>query len=321
VNPGDLRRVQEARQRLHAAETTLGSDDAAIRIVEVRSPRPGERSLPIDRAFCVVYGLSNAARQAVASTVDSVRSNNEDIGLDGIVETYGRRLPMHQATTLAPKVPGTAIVPVASLHGRNTARTAETTLLHEVIDTIDRAVLLSGAELRGGDAVARELEERITKLRTVVPNETSAGMALEPFDANDPNGADDVQVLAELDSVAPPAKLIARIHEALQLVRNDPQRTRFEAAISQAAAAKAQVLPSDANDVAMLADLAVAEADGLLAEYDMSPTSPAANLTTHLQSIGIAASQFEAPVLADRVLAETTSSPAVTPAMFATRSL
>lgn len=292
----DLTRVREARKRLHAADDHSGSSDPAIRIVELQSPRLGERSLPLDRAFCVIFGLASGPRQALAATVDAIRTNNEHMGLSGIVETYGRRFPIHQAAGLAPQVPGSALVPTGSLFNRAAARSAEADLVVEVIESIHRAILLSGAELRGADAAAGDLETQ----RAILTNSDSGSAVGTTLAVR----SEDEEMLEALDLVAPPVAAIEQLRGTVERVRDDGQRTRLEAAISQAKAAREQVLPGDANDVTVLAELAVAEADGALAEYDMTPGSPTETLTAQLADLGFHAAPFEAAQVADRLICE-----------------
>lgn len=304
----DLDRVQEARRRLQSAEATFGNDDASIRIIELLSPRAGEPSLPLDRSFCVISELSDAARQALAATIDAVRTNNPSMGLAGVVESYGRRGPMHQQHTVPPSAPGTSLVPTLSIFGRS-AHGEEISQLLQVIDTIDRAVLLSGAELRGADAAADALDDLLDASADVVSSSTAPGAAIELY-SDGPVG-EDLQMLAALDSVAPPVEAVALINQAAEVLRNDTQRTRLEAACSQAAAARSQVLPSDGRQVAVMAELAVAEADGSLAEYDMEPGSSAETLTELLASIGIETTAFTALEVADQVQRESTELEAI----------
>ncbi len=292
----DLSRVREARERLHAADAHLGLSDPAIRIVELQSPRLGERSLVLDRAFCVITGLASGPRQALAATVDAIRTNNENIGLSGIVETYGRRFPMHKASSLAPKVPGTDLVPTGSLFNRAAAYSAEAKLVLEVIDTVDRAILLSGAELRGADAAAADLEIE----RAVLTNSDSGSAVGATLVVR----TEDEEMLEALDMVAPPVTAIEELRKTVARVREDGTRTRLEARVSQTRAAREQVLPSDSNDVTVLADLAIAEADGALAEYDMTPGSPTERLTSQLADLGFQTAPFEAAEVADRLISE-----------------
>ncbi len=296
MTPSDLSRVREARRRLEAADVHSGSSDPAIRIVELQSPRLGERSLPLDRAFCVISGLAPAPRQALAATIDAVRSHNENMGLSGIVETYGRRFPMHKAATLAPKVPGSELVPTGSLFNRAAAYSAETEMVLEVIDTINRAILLSAAELRGADAAAADVETE----RAVLTNSDSGSAVGATLVVR----SEDEEMLEALDMIAPPLPAIEELQLTVANVRADDRRTKLEGALSQARAAREQVLPSDANDVTVMADLAVAEADGALAEYDMTPGSPTEQLTSQLAALGFEAAPFEAADVADRLIAE-----------------
>ncbi len=296
----DLDRVQEARRRLETADATTRNSDASIRIVELHSPRVGEAPLELDRGFCVLASMSGPARQALAATIDAVRTNNEHIGLAGVVESYGRRSRMHQQRVEPKTAPGTSLVPTLSIFGRS-AHTEEIEQLHEVIETIDRAVLLSSAELRGADAAAAALDAELA-----IGGSTAGVRASTDIELYSPTNplTDDQQVLAALDSVALPVEQVDLIRKAVAALRADTQRTRLQAACSQAAAARSQVQPTDGQQVNMMAELAVAEADGTLAEYDMEPGSSAETLTRQLAEIGIDATAFTAPEIADRIIGE-----------------
>lgn len=292
----DQGRIQQARERLAAADSPLGLHDPAVRLVELTSPRSAERGLTLHRAFSVIFELTDPARQSLAATIDGLRSNNENIGLTGVVETYGQRYPMHQATSLAPKVPGSALVPTSLTPTRSEAHTAEQAALLEVIDTVDRAILLSGAELRGAEAVAADIATE----RAIVTNSDSGsaiGAALVIR-------SEDEEMLEALDMVAPPVTAINELRTVVDRLADDPDRTRLEAGLSQAKAARDCVQPGDANEVLVLADLAIAEADGALAEYDMTPGSPTEMLTAHLAALGFQAAPFEAATVANRLINE-----------------
>ena len=299
MSPVDLGRVQEARRRLESADATTRNSDASIRIVELHSPRVGEPPLELDRGFCVLADMAGPARQALAATIDALRTNNEHIGLAGVVESYGRRSRMHQQRVEPKSAPGTSLVPTLSIFGRS-AHTEEIEQLHQVIETIDRAVLLSSAELRGADAAAAALD---AELAIGVAVTEAVGTEVELYSPTNPL-TDDQQVLAALDSVALPIEQVDQIRDAVAALRGDAQRTRLQAACSQAAAARAQVQPTDGREVNMMAELAVAEADGTLAEYDMEPGSSAETLTRQLSAIGIDATAFAAPEIADRIIRE-----------------
>ncbi|MFT7476224.1 MAG: hypothetical protein ACI81L_003173 [Verrucomicrobiales bacterium] len=297
MNTVDHDWVQEARPRLDAVGSSA-TGDPALRVLELDSPRPDEAPLRLHKAFCVIGGLSESARHALAATVDGIRTSNANIGLAGTVESFGRRVPIH-TLRVSDRTPGTALVPAAAIFGRTSARTAEAALLAEVIETIGQAVLLSGAELRGADAAATAVTNR---LRGLSPEHADKlGTSIEIHDGDK---AEDRAALAALGEIAPDPMAVRRIEEALDLLRSDNVRTRLQAACSQAAASKAQLLPSDARDVAMLADLAVAEAQGCLAEYDMTPGSPAESLTAQLAQISVDAAAFNAPSIAERIISE-----------------
>ena len=301
----DLGRVNEARRRLESAEMKTPHSDASIRIVELHSPRVGDHPLCLNDQFCIIAKMSEPARQALAATIDGVRTNNENMGLGGVVESLGRRSRMHQHPIKQKAEPGTALVPTLSIFGRS-AHMEEVEQLIEVIETIDRAVLLSGAELRGADAAADSLDAEISQVTDLGAGRTEEpGAALELYTSVNPR-ADEKQILAALDSVAIPENRVEQIQQAVQGLRGDAQRTRLQATCSQAVAARSQVQPSDGREVAMLAELAVAEAEGSLAEYDMQPGSTAETLTSHLADIGIEASAYTAAEIADRIVKENT---------------
>jgi len=300
VSPVDLGRVQEARRRLESADATARTSDASIRIVELHSPRVGDQPLPLDRGFCVVADMAGPARQALAATIDAVRTNNEHIGLAGVVESYGHRSRMHHDRAEPKSAPGTALVPTLSIFGRS-AHTEEIEQLLQVIETIDRAVLLSSAELRGADAAAARIEGALAAAGRADGGDTSTDIEL--YAPSNPL-TDDEQVLAALESVALPTKQVDHIRIAVAALRSDSQRTRLQAACSQAVAARSQVLPTDGREVNMMTELAVAEADGSLAEYDMLPGSSAQTLTECLAEVGIETTAFAAPEIADRIVRE-----------------
>ena len=285
----DLDRIYKARERLRSATDSPERDDPAIRLVELHSPQPGDSSLAFHRNFCVISELSERGRQALSATIDELRLNDPTNGLAGTIETRGRRASLtHLRTEQQP--PGTALVPSRAFFAGASAHTAQ---LAEVIERIDQAVLLSGAELRGADAAAEEIR------RSVVPRPTEIMIPDQHVD-------DARRTLQALEEVAPPREIVAELASAAEALNGDRARVALEAKRSQAQAAKVQLGPTAGRDVVMLADLAVAEADGEIAEYDMIPGSTAGRLAASLALLDIETSAAAAPALAERVLEETT---------------
>jgi len=297
VTPSDLSRVREARRRLEDAAGGLeGNSDPALRIVELQSPRSAEPSLTLDRAFCVVSDLADGARQSLAATVDGVRMGNENIGLAGTVETYGRRFPLHHVSKIAPKVPGSAVVPVSTGAGRSSTRSSAVEMLLEVANQIDRALLVSAAELRGADSAMSDVESE----RALVTNADESAAVGSTLAVR----SEDEEMLEALEMVAPPLGAIEELRTLVRQLREDGGRTQLEAALSQARAAREQVQPGDSKEVVVLAELAIAEADGALASYDMTPGSPTEALTSQLAELGFSSAPFEAAQVADRLIDE-----------------
>lgn len=290
MNQLDIDRVDQARQRLQSAARSTHQDDPAIRLVELTSPRVKEAALEFHRDFCVIYGLGEGARRALADTIDALRLGDPHTGLSGIIEDRGRRIPLHAARR-EPDTPGTSLVPTRPLAARAAHRTAEAAQLAEVIETIDSAMLLSGAELRGADAAAQTIRDE-----TPEP-QPSAALAI-------PELEDAQRTLAALDEVSPPTEIIEHLARVLQVVESNPDRLALAAKRSQAEGARGQVLPSDSRDVAMLADLAIAEADGAIAEFDMRSESDASLLASSLDLLSIETTPASAPAMAKKVLDE-----------------
>ncbi len=293
----DLDRIYKARERLRSATDSPERDDPAIRLVELHSPQPGDSSLALHRNFCVISDLSDRGRQALSATIDGLRLNDPTNGLAGTIETRGTRTSLTQLR-IEQQPPGTALVPSRAFFAGSSARTAQAAQLAEVIEMIDRAVLLSGAELRGADAAAEEIR------LSVVPPPTEIMIP-------DPQLDDARRTLEALEQAAPPGELIEQLMSAALALDGDRARIALQAKRSQAEAAKAQLLPTAGRDVVMLADLVVAEADGEIAEYDMNPGSTAAQLAACLASLDIETSPAAAPALAVRVLEEATELEAI----------
>ncbi len=290
MNQLDVDRVEQARQRLQSAARSPHHDDPAIRLVELTSPRVEDAALELHRSFCVVSGLAEPARRALADTIDALRLGDPQTGLSGIVEARGRRTPLHAARR-EPRAPGTSLVATRPFATGASHRTAEATQLAEVINTIDRAVLLSGAELRGADAAAQEIRDRLPE------SPTSTELAI-------PELEDARRTLAALDEVSPPVEIVEHIARVLRVVEANPERISLTARRSQAEGARGQVLPGDSRNVAMLADLAIAEADGAIAEFDMRPQSDASLLASSLDLLSIETTPASAPLMAKKVLDE-----------------
>lgn len=283
-------RVGQARQRLQTVASPPHEDDPAIRLVELNSPRPEDAPLEFHRDFCVINGLGEDGRRALADTIDALRLGDPHTGLSGIVEDHGRRTPLHAARQ-QPEAPGTSLVPTRPLQAGASHRTSEAAQLAEVIETIDRAVLLSGAELRGADAAAQAARDEMPE-----PKASTALAIPEIEDAR--------RTLAAVDEVAPPAEIVEHIARVLEVVESNPERIALAARRSQAEGARGQVQPGDSRNVAMLADLAIAEADGAIAEFDMRTQSDASLLASSLDLLSIETTPASAPAMAKKVLAE-----------------
>lgn len=286
----DVDRVDQARQRLQSAARSPHHDDPAIRLVELTSPRVEDAALELHRSFCIISGLGEPARKALADTIDALRLGDAQTGLSGIVEDRGRRTPLHGARR-EPEVPGTSLVPARPVASAASHRTAEATQLAEVINTIDRAVLLSGAELRGADDAAQRVLEQNPAAQS------STELAI-------PEIEDAARTIAALDEVSPPTEIVEHIARVLRVVEANPERIALTARRSQAEGARGQVLPGDSRDTAMLADLAIAEADGAIAEFDMRPQSDATLLAASLDLLSIETTPASAPAMAKKVLDE-----------------
>lgn len=291
MNQVDLDRVGQARRRLRSASSSPHHDDLAIRVVELTSPNPAGEDLELNRNFTVISGLSEPARRALADTIDGLRLDDPGRGLVGIIEDHGARFPLH-AVGRGPEVPGTSLIPARPFSFTSAPRTAEAAQLAEIIETIDRAVLLSGAELRGADAAAEAIRQEIIESR---------GSSIELVG---PEVDEARRTLAALDEVAPPAEVIEHIEKVLRAVEANPERVALRARRSQAEGARGQVLPGDSRNFAMLADLAIAEADGELAEFDMRSQSEASLLAASLALLNIEVSPAAAPETAAKVLEE-----------------
>ena len=294
MNPADLDRVEQARGRLRSASMAPNNDDRAIRLVELISPRFSDPDLELHRQFSIISGLGVDARQAVADTLDGLRSNDPTLGLSGIVEVWGRRQPLH-ASQHAPSTPGTSLLPGRAFVAGSAPLSGEAEVLAEVVDAIDRAVLLSGAELRGADAALLDLRQS--------DSPATQSTSLEVTESS-PLVEEARRTLAAIDQVVPTPEISEEIRRALRDVESNPDRVRLEARRSQAQGARAQILPGDSRHVAMLADLAIAEADGELAEYDIRPDSPAHDLAITLELLDIHTSPAEAPTIANQILEE-----------------
>ena len=283
----DQHRVDEVRERLRAADQSPFRHDPAIRIVELDSPRQ-EAALGFHPRVAVLAGLSEAAQQALASTVDAIRVRNPNLGLTGRVETHGRRRPFTMLDRLQFQ-PGQGIDARA-----NFVSAPEATLYVEVAKSTERAILVSAAELRGADDRAAEIDLQREELAASIES-TSVAVV---------HGDERAELVAAIDEVLLPSETIEALQVGLDKVTTDPQRIELQGALEQAEAAKARVLPGDGAQAALLADLAIAEADGTLASYDVMADGPAAKLHHQLLDLGLGGASDQAPRIAERIIAE-----------------
>lgn len=284
----DQTRVDEARERLRAADQNPFRNDPAIRVVELDSPRDGDEPLAVHPRVAVLDGLSESAKQSIAATVDGIRLRNRNVGLTGRVEVNGRRRPI-SSLDQTDRFVGSGLE-AADLF----ISAPEANLYIEVAKSAERAIRLSAAELRGAD----ERADLIDAQRAELAQSLAAASTLEP-------SADDRQaMLAMIDEVVLPVPAVQQLQRGVAALHADPQRVSLRAAIEQAEAARARLLPSDGNQAALLADLALAEADGSLAAYDVIPGGAASMLHGQLSQLGLDSTPDQAPVVAERVIAE-----------------
>lgn len=284
----DQHRVVEARQRLRAADESPFRHDPAIRVVSLDSPKADEAPIELHPRVAILAGLSESAQQSLAATIDAIRVRNPDVGLTGMIETHGRRRPMSMLHRLQ-QAPGAGIEAPGLL-----ISAPEASLYIEVAKSAERAILVSAAELRGADERAAQIDEQRAALQQSLEH---ASTALATID-------DRAAMLAAIDDVLLPVEVVEELQGALEVVVADPKRLELQAALEQAEAAKARVLPGDGAQAALLADLAIAEADGTLASYDVIPDGPAAKLHSQLQRFGLETTADQAPQVAARVIAE-----------------
>lgn len=285
----DSTRIAEARQGLQAVDQNPHRHDPAIRIVDLESPRPNDDPLVLHPNLVIIAGLSEAAQQSIAATVDGIRLRNPNIGLVGRAQIRGRRRPL---ASLGPvdRRPGAGLASPTLFAG-----SPETNLYLEVVESAERAIQLSVAELRGAAARRGELEAQREELTNSIAQRSATGVA----------GDERTAMLATIDEVALPVEVTDELRVGLAALDADPQRVALRAAVEQAEAAKARVLPGDGNQATLLADLAIAEADGSLAAYDVTPGGAADELHRTLERLGLSDTPDRAPEIASRVVAET----------------
>ena len=276
-------RVAEARRRLRDEDSNPHRDDQAIRLVTLDAPRPDNPALELHRAFAIVAGLTESARQSIAATVDAIRMRNPNVGLTGRVEVGGRRRPIADLDRVRHQ-PGTTLATTPSL-----VRTAEVALYNDVVESIERATELSSAELRGADQAAVDLaiglEERTSELLQSDPAN---------FEQNSP--------LAIIDSVSLPADLVDGLRASLAELDADTSRRELQDKLEEAKSAKHDAPKATDQLSPLLADLMIAEADGCLAAYDALPGGPADVLNQKLALIGLFTPPADAAEVARSVL-------------------
>ena len=276
-------RVAEARRRLRDEDSNPYRDDQAIRLVTLDAPRPDNPALELHRALAIVAGLTEAARQSIAATVDAIRLRNPNVGLTGRVEVGGRRRPIADLDRVRHQ-PGTTLATTPSL-----VRSSEVALYHDLVESIERATELSSAELRGADQVAIDLAIRLEE-------RTSELLQSDPanFEQNSP--------LAIIDSVALPADLVDGLRASLAELDADTSRRELQDKLEEAKSAKHDAPKATDQLSPLLADLMIAEADGCLAAYDAMPGGPADVLNQKLAIIGLFTPPADAPEVARSVV-------------------
>ena len=198
-------RVREARRRLRQASDERTRTDPALRILTLTSPRTADAPLRLHTGLSVVHGLGEDARAALAVTVAGLFENAPHSGLDGTVLVDGR----HQSIR-SPRPPvATELAGARAMFGAEipfalpTIGWAEESDLADLGGSIESAVRLTEAELRGADDEARRLRTE----HTVVP---------EVIDLRvHENDHDEVrETLAAMEAMAPDPQVIGQLRDA-----------------------------------------------------------------------------------------------------------
>jgi len=236
----------------------------------------------------ILSGLAESAQQAIAATIDAIRLRNPSVGLTGRVERNGRRRPLSSLGRVEQQAG-------AGLEAQSLfVSSPEVDSYLEVAKSAERAIGLSAAELRGADQRGEEIDRQQEELTQSLA-ETSTAVV----------DSDERSVLlAAIDEVVLPVEVVQDLQDAVDKLYADPQRTTLLGALEQAEAAKSRLLPGDGNQAALLADLAIAEADGSIAAYDVIPGGAASALHDQLAKHGMADTPDQAPAIAERVIAE-----------------
>ncbi len=201
-------RVREARQRLRQASDERTRTDPALRILTLGSPRPADAPLRLHAGLTVVHGLAEDARAALSVTVAGLYENAPHLGLEGTVLVDGRNQSIR-----APRPPAASqlagaeamFAPLDDIpFSLPTIGWAEVSDLTDLVGSIETAVRLTEAELRGADDAARQLRIEQTDVPDVID-----------LRVHENDDAETRETLTAVEAVTPDPEVIGRLKQAL----------------------------------------------------------------------------------------------------------
>ena len=277
----DQERVDRARERLESATREGRVSDPAIRIVKLNPPEEGATPVALNRKMTVLSAMSSSGVRTLFTTIDGMQRDAGAEFVDSDIDEL----------SIDPSDP-------------------EVQKLLVLIDSCDKALLLSGAETRGADLVLSELDEKIAALQSVQTQTAQVASPVTGGASGVPSGwpvdrtvstefADFIAKVLESPAIAQP------IEDGLELLSSDPRRIALKAACALDVAAGSKgnsgLFGSNGSNQSHILR---AEAEGELSEYDMAPGSPAYVLAARLESVGITASPLDVSDVATNLLAQ-----------------
>jgi len=283
-------RVLEARRRLRESATTGGTDHA-LRIVELHSPRADGVGLRLRPGLNIISGMTPAATLATEQTIEALRRNDPEHGLDGVALVDGRRAALHAERLLPPRRLARGAL-FGSVPKELHLTPAEVHSLKELLSSLDSAISLASAELRGADATLRDMRMSELDVPEIID--------LRPDDVERAGIRD---AIAEVEAMSPDAALIERLRSALETRTSDRKAQRLEAVAAQYVAAIDGLQPSDPESVRQSLERSLQETRAELDELSHDTTS-LGEIASVLKELQITCEPDEALNTATRAVGE-----------------
>ena len=298
MTSADVDRVSDARLALRTEVAGRRPPDEAIRIVELVAPSGESGLLELNPRFSILTGLTDEAKHRIGETVLSLYTRPGQPDLDGIALIDGHR----HSLTERPDPAGRQTAGPAAIFSDHTDTVAGHSIawadpvdLQAVVDSLEVAIRLTAAELRGADQAARA-----ARLDGSGP---PAELIDLTADATDEAGDLD-EAVELLDRIAADTSRFEEIEALLAEIDGVEPLADADSAVAQYAAAISRLAPSDPASLRFDLESKLASAERVRDSHLLESRVYVDRLVVVLDELGVDAGADDATEMARRVLDE-----------------